>query len=65
MIDVVHATEIVAAHGESCNCDTCSYAREQMKHCMECTKLHEKIAFCTKCGACLYTNSKQVKERGP
>jgi ribosomal protein L33 len=62
MIDVVNATEIVASHAEGCDCDTCTYAREQMKYCPECNKLHEKIAFCTGCGACLYTTSIQIKD---
>ena len=30
------------------------------KHCEECDKEHERIAFCTECGACLYLHSKQI-----
>jgi len=33
-----------------------------MKFCSECKTDHEKIAFCEKCGACLYKNSRQVKD---
>jgi hypothetical protein len=59
-IDVNNATEILNEHGKDCTCSTCMYAKEHMKQCTECNKLHEKIAFCTKCKACLYENSKQV-----
>ena len=33
-----------------------------MRWCEECKKEHERIAFCEKCGACLYEHSKQVKD---
>lgn len=32
------------------------------KFCPLCKEEHEKIAFCTKCNACLYKNSTQVKD---
>lgn len=32
------------------------------KHCDECDKEHEIIAFCTTCKVCLYKHSKQVKD---
>ena len=32
------------------------------KHCEECKKEHEAIAFCTHCNACLYKNSKQIPD---
>lgn len=35
---------------------------ERHRHCDECNQKHEVIAFCTKCGACLYKHSKQIPD---
>lgn len=34
-----------------------------MQNCKECKREHEEIAFCKKCGKCLYKHSKQVIEK--
>jgi len=34
-----------------------------MRHCIQCKKEHEEIAFCLKCGKCLYRHGKQLPDK--